>query len=228
MVNYFILNKTSDSQQLFNLNGTTTFILPANNIDYYNNCGLFESGLIDWSKQFCSKDRIFLDIGSHTGTYAISLADHSAGVYAFEPQRMTYYALCGSVALSNKTNIHCINSGLGSTEQFGPMELNIISQDGGGSTLMPVDGILNKEIVNIITLDSLHLTNIGFIKMDIEGNEINAIKGGLETLKNSGYPPILFEANNPSASGDLFNLLTSISYRIVPVTGANNMFLACH
>ena len=108
MVNYFILNKTSDSQQLFNLNGTTTFILPANNIDYYNNCGLFESGLIDWSKQFCSKDRIFLDIGSHTGTYAISLADHSAGVYAFEPQRMTYYALCGSVALSNKTNIHYI------------------------------------------------------------------------------------------------------------------------
>ena len=68
-----------------------------------------------------------LDIGAHTGTYTVSLAQYCNHVYAFEPQKMTYYALCGSIALSNLTNVTCLNVGLGSNEQVGKQTLNIIT-----------------------------------------------------------------------------------------------------
>jgi FkbM family methyltransferase len=161
------------------------YILPHNNLDYYQNHGLFESSLIEWCKQFGSSDKIFLDIGSHSGTYAISLAKHFAKVYAFEPQRMTYYTLCGSVALSNLDNVHCLNFGLGSAEQVGNKELKIISADGGGSTiqeLQPHQQLLATETIEIRTLDSLQLENVGFIKMDVEGNELDVLRGAISSI----------------------------------------------
>ena len=83
---------------------------------------------MSWAKCLCSKNKNMLDIGAHSGTYTISLAEHCNHVYAFEPQKMTYYSLCGSVVLSNITNATCINFGLGSQEQTGTQILNIISK----------------------------------------------------------------------------------------------------
>ena len=184
-----------------------------------------------------------LDIGAHTGTYAISLADNCNQVFAFEPQKMTYYALCGSVTLSNIKNINCLNIGLGSSEQVGIKDLFIISNDGGGSTVINSNDkynnndsnkqqrVLATEQIIIKTLDSLNIDNIGFIKMDVEDNELNVIKGSLDTLKNSNYPKILFESNKTSkttnnSSNDLFNYLKDLHYNIIQISGFNNMFLA--
>ena len=209
------------------------YILPYNNIDYYKNNGLFEKGLIEWSKQFCSKDKNMLDIGAHTGTYAISLAHLCNKVYAFEPQQMTYYALCGSVALSNIQNINCMKYGLGSESQVGIQTLNIVSDDGGGSTLhcggsvsngSVNSNILKTETINVKTLDRFNIRNISFIKMDVEDNELNVLQGALNTLKNSNYPKILFESNTYNEK--LFNFLKGLKYNIITINGVSNMFLA--
>ena len=219
-------NNNNNNNQIKNL-----YILPYNNIDYYKNNGLFEKGLIEWSKQFCSKDKNMLDIGAHTGTYSISLAHLCNKVYAFEPQQLTYYALCGSVALSNIQNIDCIKYGLGSESQIGIQTLNIVSDDGGGSTLHGSvsngsvnSNILKTETINVKTLDRFNITNISFIKMDVEDNELNVLQGALNTLKNSNYPKILFESN--TYNDKLFNFLKGLNYNIVTINGVNNMFLA--
>jgi FkbM family methyltransferase len=229
---YFILSKPSDKtvdsnseNQIVFLNRSQTFILPQINLEYYSKHGLFENQLIEWSKQFCKEDKVFLDIGAHTGTYSISLAPHCKEIHSFEPQKMTYYALCGSVALSNATNITCHNIGLGSTEQVGPLKLKIVSNDGGGSSIHANGNILREEIINIHTLDSLHLTDIGFIKMDVEENELYVILGAIETLKSCGYPPILFESN--TTNDILFNFIQNLGYKIIKISGCSNMFLAC-
>ena len=96
---------------------------------------------------------------------------------------MTYYALCGSVALSNIRNVNCINYGLGSLEQVGIKDLYIVSNDGGGSTVIISNSnsshILATEIIEIKTLDSFNIRDIGFIKMDVEENEINVLMGAI-------------------------------------------------
>lgn len=238
---YFIMTKPTNKpvndnnqNQIIYLNNLNNFILPQSNIDYYMKNGLFEANLIEWSSQFCSKDKIMLDIGAHSGTYSIALANKCSIVYSFEPQKMTYYALCGSVALSNIRNINCINYGLGSLEQVGSKDLFIVSNDGGGSTVIcdntkNTNHILATEKIEIRTLDSFNIENISFIKMDVEENELNVLYGSLETLKKSNYPNILFEANPSNINANtLFEFLKHLSYKIVSISGVNNMFLACH
>ena len=238
---YFILQKsknknvddeTQNKITMLDLN-KKVYILPQNNINYYSQNGLFEKGLIEWSKQFCSPDKNMLDIGAHSGTYAISLAHLCDKVYAFEPQQMTYYSLCGSVALSNIKNINCLKYGLGSTDQVGLQTLNIISDDGGGSTLHVASNdngsgskstVLKTETIEVKTLDRFNITNISFIKMDVEDNELNVLQGSLITLKCSNYPTILFESN--TFNEKLFDFLKALKYSIINVKGFSNMYLA--
>jgi len=228
---YFIMTKSIDSKtydneknQILYLNNKEVHILPQINIAYYAQHGLFECQLIEWCKQFCAKDKNFLDIGAHSGTYSISLSAQCQQVYSFEPQKMTYYSLCGSVALSGMENITCYQYGLGSPEQVGKQTLKIVSNDGGGSSLHSTSGILREEIIEVKTLDDFAFSDIGFIKMDVEENELFVLKGALETLKRNNYPTILFESNFENV--ELFDYIKEIGYSaIIPVGGCQNMYL---
>lgn len=234
---YFILTKpvnrsvadTADDQVVY-LGPRLHYILPQVNIDYYAKRGLFESSLIDWCKQFLKPDKSFLDIGAHTGTYALSLAPYCTRVEAFEPQRATYYSLCGSIALSNLTHkVQAHNFGLGSEDQVGAQKLNIVSQDGGGSSLWTSSQhpTLRTEIIEVKTLDSLGLSNIGFVKMDVEDNELSVLKGAQETFRRSGWPTFAFESNREN--GDLFDYVRDeMGYTIISISGVLNMFLATY
>lgn len=237
---YFLLTKNNDDEisnndndQLFFINKSRSYILPYNNLNYYNSYGLFENGIITWCRQFCSNQGVFLDIGAHTGTYSISLANSCKKVYAFEPQLMTYYALCGSVALSNLYNIKCVPLALGSSDQVGKISLNIRSNDGGGSSVCQLNPseIIGKEEIDIQTLDAFWMNideSISFIKLDVEYNELNVLKGGINTLIKNNYPTILFEANHDDIKkNDLIAFLEqTLSYTVVVVNGTSNMFLA--
>jgi FkbM family methyltransferase len=230
MCEYFILSKKNnydtsndDKNQIIYLK-EKVYILPSNNINYYITNGLFEKHLIEWCKQYCSKDKNILDIGAHSGTYSISLSDYCNNIYAFEPQKMTYYSLCGSVVLSNIKNINCINFGLGSIEQVGKQQLKICSIDGGGSSLHNNNNILEIEEIEIRTLDSFNIENINFIKIDVEDNELQVLLGAKNTLIKSNYPKILFEMNNKNI--ELIKFLENMDYNIISITGVNNMFLA--
>jgi FkbM family methyltransferase len=229
---YFILTKHSsddiadnENNQLVFLNSKASYILPANNLPYFIQHGLFEKGLIQWCKQFCKQGTI-LDIGAHTGTYSIALAPHAANVHSFEPQKMTFYALCGSIALSNAKNVTAHNVALGAPDQVGKMTLNIRSHDGGGSSLQSfTDPVLAQEQVEVRTLDSYNFRNITFIKMDVEDNELNVLKGATQTIKQNNYPTIIFESNQENKP--LFSyIIDTLGYgAILPISGVNNMFL---
>ena len=55
-------------------------------------------------------------------------------------------------------------------------------------------------------------------------NELQVLQGGVETLKRSGYPKIIFECNRKN--DELFDFIKNMGYGIVPIRGYNNMFLA--
>lgn len=235
---YFVLAKTptqsisnNDENQIITIPHKRAYLLPQVNLDYYCKYGLFESQLIDWCMQFCHTDKIFLDIGAHTGTYALSLATLCKTVYAFEPQRMTYYALCGGIALSNTQNVIAVHCGLGSVDQVGKKILNIVSHDGGGSTIHtdPHQRVLCTEEIVIKTLDSFHLSDVGFMKLDVENNELDVLRGGWETIQRCGFPPFIFELNDTTTphGRELTGYIREhMNYKIVHIGGTKNMYLA--
>ena len=218
---FFILSGSS----LLDLDDKNKYLLPRDHLMYHLKHGLFEANLIRWCRGFGDKSKSFLDIGAHTGTYAIELADCFSEVHAFEPQSGTFYALFGSVALSGHENIECHRKGLGSPFQRGKKDLFIYSSDGGGSSLIEATGYKEKQTIDVATLDDLGLNGVGFIKMDVEGNEYDVLLGSSNTLKNSGYPKILFESNE-GVPENLKEYLTSMNYKIMGITGFKNMFLA--
>jgi hypothetical protein len=73
--------------------------------------------------------------------------------------------------------------------------------DGGGNGISQFDFDIINNIPSIDvpmkTLDSFNLTNINFIKIDVEGHEKEVLEGSIETLKRNNYPKILFESWDP-------------------------------
>jgi hypothetical protein len=64
------------------------------------------------------------------------------------------------------------------------------------------------------TLDSFNLTNVGFVKIDVEGHEVAVLEGGLNTLKRE-MPNLMIEIEERHAPGSLdrvSTLLGSIGY----------------
>ena len=197
--------------------------------------GFPEASLIEWCKQFLRPDGIMIDIGAHCGSYSIALAPYVKQVHAFEAERKTFYQLCGGIALNDMhEKITAYNYGITDDVESGSCKLlNVVSLDGGGSTFDKIDlilrhvPILRNEIVNMKCIDDFDLYNICFIKMDVENYELKALKGMLNTIFNSNYPPILFESNKEGLLRTaIFEFLEKNTYKISQINGYSNMFLA--
>jgi hypothetical protein len=117
----------------------------------------------------------------------------------------------------------------------GTSTYHIRSEDGGGNgikKLSDADDQCTTLTVDVWTLDSFELSDIGCIKIDVEGFEKEVLLGARETLKRSGYPPIVFESwgawkgVSESIRTELFACLNEIGYDINVLSGAQDMFVA--
>ena len=84
----------------------------------------------------------------------------------------------------------------------------------------------------MITLDSLKLEKVNFIKIDVEGQELNVIKGGVKTITKN-KPIIFFECwdinshhwnNIPNTHNELMEYIKSLGYTInkINIDGNDN------
>lgn len=208
---------------------------------WFFDAGMAEKGLIHWVYDtFIQPDKNFLDIGAHIGTYSLVCAKKAKHTYAFECSPTTFCYLAANIALQGlEEKVSPYPFALGNEDR--PMEYIVRSKDGGGNGvkhLATTDAACKKLPVLMRRLDTFGLTDIGFIKIDVEGFEKEVLLGALETLKGSNYPKILFESwgDWKEAEGvparaireELFGFLESIHYSIIKITGAADMYLASY
>lgn len=142
------------------------------------------------------EEAVVVDGGANIGFFSIPVAQRikSRGgrLISFEPQRMLFYALCGSVALNDLENVHPLNKALGATpgsavlpavDYSKPSDYGTVSIQATAPHEDAVPRILRKQEVDVVTLDSLDLHRLDFLKLDVEGYEIQALTGGLQTLQ---------------------------------------------
>ena len=126
-------------------------------------------------------DPVIIDGGANMGVITIPMAANTSGcVYSFEPQKMFYYCLCGGLALNQISNVNAYNCALGASMtrlSLPAIDYNTYS-DFGGATLEDN----GKNDVEVITIDSLQLPRLDFIKLDVETMEIQALLGGIDTI----------------------------------------------
>ena len=200
--------------------------------------GRYERDLIDWARQLAPADKQFVDVGAHMGSWTLVMAAHFREVHAFEPQRLIYQQLCGNAALNGLTNVFAHNVGLDKTT--GKLTLHRPGIDRGSSSAhaevaerFKADNIaLSPETICVVKLDSFAdvLTDVGLMKIDVEGLELRVLKGALKILRANDLPKIIFECWSSDWFAEdkkqLLRFLETIGYRIIPISRYADVFLA--
>lgn len=178
----------------------------------------WEEFLHKYFKMYKNKKLNCLDIGANIGTHSIYLSSLFNNVYAFEPQRRIFKILKLNKKLNKCNNLKLFNNGLGEGEYTIKMQC----YDKNKKKNMGGIGIVEKngcEKINVKKLDSYKFKDIGLIKIDVEGYELNVFKGGIKTLKK-WKPIILFEEHNINSK--VFKFLRSLNYEIRKLSIAND------
>ena len=132
---------------------------------------------------------VFLDIGANIGNHSVFCADNFNEIYAFEPNLRTFKVLEANAMLKN--NIHAFNIGLSNkkhsqTASFDTGNLGSASLVHEGSDSATVQFSLDRfDQLNLISKDQ----KIDFIKIDVEGFELQALQGCEQTL--SVHKPVI-------------------------------------
>jgi len=170
-------------------------------MQYFNSLNDFEEmGLL---LHFLNIDDIFVDVGANVGVYSV-LASGVAGAnsIAIEPSDETIEILKQNIAINNLensiTHIKCVIGSHSGKISFtkGLDAINRVTRED--------DIKQNTELQNEEPLDDLLKSNIpSFIKIDVEGFELNVLKGAQNILKRAELKVILIETNGLSSKYQL-------------------------
>ena len=155
-----------------------------------------------------------LDIGANLGLFTYFMSRSSKKVYAFEPNPYPLKHLKYVV----DRNVEIVPIAIGNKD--GTEKLRIPKTRKGwtsnGASIAKIDireGI--EYSVEIRKIDTLNIQNIGLIKIDVEGFELDVLKGAINTIKNQ-KPNLIIENEivhnqNPD---EIFRFMSDIGYKI--------------
>jgi len=139
---------------------------------------------------------VIFDVGANKGQYLEQLYVHiaQAQIYCFEPSPYAFSILNNKA--QNMNNVSCFQLGVGHKETSG-----ILKSEVKGSVMasfLPQAGNHTMEVTaQITTIDIFckknDIQHVYFLKLDIEGYELNALTGALEMIKNKKIKYIQFE-----------------------------------
>lgn len=143
----------------------------------------------------CARRRTALDVGAHIGATALFLARHFAEVIAFEAVPQTYAALSRNVAGHHIRAIPCAVSNAPGEIRFehNPKHTQLSHALLPGRERM-WEGSVITDPIQTRTIDSfgVDMDEVDFIKVDVEGFELQAMEGACATILRC-LPVILIE-----------------------------------
>jgi FkbM family methyltransferase len=155
-----------------------------------------------------------IDIGAHRGCWTFALAQRFEKVYAFEPNP----ALLDDLLDYRSDKIEVFNVALSNVEGDGVLHLPF---DKKGKQLTYWSTLCTRQLpfvdrwldlpIKTARLDSFAIENVSFIKIDVEGHEIDVLNGAAETIKRC-LPTMVIELNEPTID-HVTNLCASWGYR---------------
>ena len=172
-----------------------------------NSNNFFEVKFLDFVRNNFQKQKTIIDIGANIGNHSLYFSEFLEydEIVCFEPFEKNVELL--KLNLIGK-NCRIMDYALSDSESE-KILYNSQSNNFGGFSLHSYDGskgenksFIVKDKVVTKTLDSLNLSNVTMIKIDVEGHENSVLNGGIETIKKNN--PIIFIENLSSGYPHLF------------------------
>jgi len=183
--------------------------------------GTFEISETRLVQAYLRPGMTFLDVGAHIGYYTLigaRLVGDSGRVHSFEPGAATRAHLEANVARNGFGNVEIHAQALAEqTGQVGFYPSTLASNQGISSIIPSPSGNGRAAPVTVASLSlddfaaSLGGRRVDFLKMDIEGAELQVIRGGQSLLGGAEAPPMIFEAHELAPVADA---LRALGYRI--------------
>lgn len=129
---------------------------------------------------------VVIDAGAHIGLFTLSIADRAGTIVAIEPEPKNLRALRYNIKLRNLDNVLIIEKALWNFRAKFPLYLGRTSlahsliQNLASSRSIEVDA---DTLDNIVF--GIGLQKIDFVKLDIEGAEVEALEGAKQMLKRT-------------------------------------------
>ena len=169
--------------------------------------------------QIVQPGAIVIEAGANMGSLTVPIAKNAGlggMVYAFEPQISIFQQLCANLALNDLLNVQAFNAGCGEKPGWLPIKrLNPAqSYNFGGMSLELLENEDSEMTVRIEALDDiLDVPRLNLIKADVEGMEVQVLKGAAGLIADH-RPYLYLEANNVDASAELYRHLKGLNYRM--------------
>lgn len=165
-----------------------------------------EPDTIRWIESFNKQDIIF-DIGANIGAYSLIMAKYARKVYAFEPSIFTFGILAKNLRTNRAMNVVPLNIALSGRRQLGLFEYSATNAGGSGHSfgkpLNANESVYRQEILSC-TIDGFiadfNLEPPQHIKIDVDGNEYEILKGAETLLAGPSLKSILVEVDDPDKS----------------------------
>lgn len=182
--------------------------------------------ITDWS--------VAIDGGANVGFWAQKMSEKFNMVHAFEIDPETFACLelnCPDVfaqncGLSDEIDSKIVADGWNGRSLGMHLEARVATNNlhGRAKSYRRNDGVL----IPTVTIDSLNLASLGFIKLDVEGHEAQVLEGGKETL--SQYKPIVMIEYKPAQNlnkrygeSDPVQVLEELGATLIKKVGKNEI-----
>ena len=192
-------------------------------LHYLSSCPMFTSsismgqhtpytGEMDIVKDYIEEtgaNSCFVDIGAHIGTYSLPFSTLFTDVKSFEPCKQNFYLLEKNVKINDCTNVEVYNEALSDANRSVRLHKYDNHNSGQNQIIDDPEGDIKTS-----TLDSHQFENVDYIKIDVEGRELDVLKGAEKTI--SLYRPLVqFEVSSllPEYGGGVQNVVDFLKKR---------------
>jgi FkbM family methyltransferase len=217
--------------------GVGHFLLESSS--YEQQEGSIAMQLLTLRRRFFGDGVIVLDCGANIGVHTVEWAKGMTGwgvVVAIEAQERIYYALAGNISINNCFNVHAIHAAVGA--QNGTFRIpvpNYLAPGSFGSLELrrsDTNEFIGQDIdyseprlatIRMMSIDSMNLSRLDLIKIDVEGMELEVLQGATATLER--FRPIVIVEQLKTPREQIAAVLASYGYEWFTL-GLN--FLAVH
>ena len=215
-VKAFMVERLLDQPVLFTDRFNVQYLLyPSDNLyDRYYNHGYSEVAEQDFCASYIKPGMTAFDVGANYGMYTMLLSKlvGLGQVHAFEPEQWNFYRLQCNLVINRCKNVKAhpcaVFSSTGEVtlnvfqkEQFGWHTLGTPNMVVGGQRVLPNTKCRVRSVSLDEYCDQNRIARIDFLKVDVEGAELDVFQGARRLLRHGRIECVLFEISKPMIEG---------------------------